>query len=512
MTELQRYASYKQSLTINNKLMYAGQILERAASQWPERTALICEETSITYKTLFEHALALTALLKERGIKPRDRVMILYENSIEFCIGYHGAWQGGAVITPVNTLLHAQEIAHIINNAQPQAIIISDPQYEKCKDILSIIPIIIRTSDLENAQKSTQKHDPQNLIIPLEENELSALLYTSGTTGNPKGVMLSSHAIIINAIQGCSCLRINQHDKVLAALPFFHSYTQNTCIWSSIIVGATVIIVPKIERKALLKSLAHNPSFIVGIPQLYGLFCLMRNAPLSKTRYFVTGGDALPDRIRMSFELIYRRKLTAGYGLTETAPYVSVDLDDIIKPTDMVGRPMIGIEYQIRDEQGNVLPINVPGILWLKGENLMLGYYQAPEATAQVLVNGWFNTGDIALITPDKKIVLCGREKDLIKSKGIKVYPQEIENVLMQHPHVNAAAVVGQIRDDEEVPVAFVASTHPEKLEEELKELCEEHLAIYEIPKNFIIRPSLPMTATGKVDKKVLKKEVAEKR
>lgn len=510
MTELQRYASYNQSLTVDNHLLYAGKLLERAAQTWPEHTALICEDEIITYKRLFERSLSITALLKERGIKPRDRVIILYENSIEFCIGYHGIWQGGAIVTPVNNMLHAQEIAHIINNAQPQAIIISDTQYEKCKDILGTIPVIVRTSDIEATQNDTRTHDPQELIVPLDEYEPSALLYTSGTTGNPKGVMLSSHAIIVNTMQGCSCLTLSHTEKMLAALPFFHSYTQNVCIWSSIMMGATVIIVPRIERKALLKALTHKPSFIIGIPQLYGLFCLMRDAPIETARYFISGGDALPDRIRMAFELIYRRKLTPGYGLTETAPYVAVDLDDILKPTDMVGRPMVHINAEIRNEQGEVLPANTVGVLWLKGENLMLGYYEAPEATKQAIINGWFNTGDLAIIRPDQKIVLCGRAKDLIKNKGIKIYPQEIENVLMKHLHVNAAAVVGQIRNDEEVPVAFVASTQPDNLEAELKELCEEHLATYEIPKSFIIRPSLPMTATGKVDKKVLKKEIAE--
>lgn len=510
MTELQRYASYNQTLTVDNHLLYAGKLLQRAAQNWPDHIALICEDESITYQRLFERSLSITALLKKRGIKPRDRIVILYENSIEFCVAYHGIWQGGAVVTPVNNMLHAQEIEHIINNAQPKGIIISDTQYEKCKDILGTVPVVIRTADIEATKNDTRPHDANSLIVPLGEHELSALLYTSGTTGNPKGVMLSSHAIIVNTMQGCSCLTLSHHEKILAALPFFHSYTQNVCIWSSVMVGATVIIVPRIERKALLKALADKPSFIIGIPQLYGLFCLMRTAPLSTVRYFITGGDALPDRIRMAFELIYRRKLTPGYGLTETAPYVAVDLDDTLKPTDMVGKPMVNISTEIRNEQGEVLPVNTIGILWLKGENLMLGYYEAPEATAEAIVDGWFNTGDLAIIRPDKKIVLCGREKDLIKSKGIKVYPQEIENVLMKHPHVNAAAVVGQIRDDEEVPVAFVASTQPDNLEGELKALCEEHLATYEIPKNFIIRPALPMTATGKVDKKVLKKEIAE--
>lgn len=510
--ERKRYEQIRESLTINNKPIFAGLLLKRAAERWPNKCAVICEDRELTYRAVFEYTLRIGNTLRERGIKSGDHVMILYDNSINFYAAYYGIWQIGAIPVPVNTMLHPQQIAHIIENAQPAAIVVSAPLYEKMRPVMQNIPVIISDADLDAAYNRPNQPKQESVIDSTDHDPdaLAVLLYTSGTTGDPKGVMLSSRAVITNAAQGAARFDIHKNERVLVALPLFHSYTQNTCLWMCPFLGATAIIVPKIERRALMTGLQHKPTFIVGIPQLYGLFCLMKNAPFTRVRYFISGGDILTDKTRMYFELIYRRKLCNGYGLTETAPFVCVDLDDMVKPTDTVGRPFAGIEYQIRDPEGAVLKDGSVGLLWIKGDNLMLGYYKAPEATARAIVDGWFDTGDLALINKHGKIVLCGREKDLIKSKGIKVFPQDIENVLTKHPAVFAAAVIGAMIDDDEVPVAYVATKEYKKndeLEAQLKTLCQAHLANYEIPRIFIIKESLPLTATGKVDKKILRKE-----
>lgn len=471
------------------------------------------EEFSLTYQELFKASLRVSNALNKKGIKPGDRVILLYENSIDFYLAYYGIWQIGAIVTPVNYLLHAFEISHIIHNAKPAAIIISSSSYEKMHDVLKEIPIIITQEDLYKILNDEFMESSEiissKIFAEQEGDNLSALLYTSGTTGVPKGVMLSSNAILENVLQASARFDVSSNDKPLAALPLFHSYTQNTCIWMCSFLGVPAILIPKIDRKAILKSLTFNPTFILGIPQLYGLFCILRKAQFKNVRYFISGGDALSDKIRMGFELIYRRKICNGYGLTESSPFICVDLDDVTKPMDTVGKPFVGIECQLRDENNNILSKDSIGVLWVKGKNNMIGYYNQSEMTNKILVDGWLNTGDIATITSDNKIVLCGREKDLIKSKGIKVYPQEIENVIMQHPNVVAVGVVGKFKDDEEIPIAFVASkdiSNIPELEKELKELCMNRLAFYEIPREFIIQESLPMTATGKVDKKALRK------
>ena len=236
----------------------------------------------------------------------------------------------------------------------------------------------------------------------------------------------------------------------------------------------------------------------------------MKTIPFPYVKLFLSGGEALHNKIKMGFELIYNRKITNGYGLTETCPFLAVDLDDARRPNGCIGKALQGIEVQIRDpETHKVLEPCHEGVLWVKGENCMLGYYNAPQATANILQDGWLNTGDIAYVTTDDFIVLCGREKDIIINKGFKIYPQEIENILTSHPAVTMAAVIGMAHHDTEVPVAFVASRmNPEVLVEELKHLCETHLARYKIPVEFCVRHELPLTATGKLDKKILRKEL----
>lgn len=510
MTEQEKYTLTCENV-FGDEPLYAGRLLERAARHWPKRTALICQGVQLTYAELFKQALSISAQLEKAGIGPGKRVMLLYENALNFYRAYHAVWQVGAVIVPVNTMLHPNELALIITNAQPDGLIISSTLHEKYKSVISTISYVITSVDLERYIQQTAKTVNLQNLTP---NDLCVILYTSGTTGTPKGVMLSSENILVNCIQASARFTVYPTDSFLAVLPLFHSYTQNSCVWFSTLFGLKTIIVPKIERTLLQEALNYNPTVIFGIPQLYGLFCLLKTLEFPRVRYFMSGGDLLPNKTRMLFELIYRRKICTGYGLTEASPFISIDIDDTLKAPDTVGQPFVGIECSLRDEDSVELPSDATGILWIKGKNVMLGYYNAPELTASVLVDGWLNTGDIAYFNESGKIVLYGRQKDLIKSKGVKVYPQEIENVLLSHPLVTAAAVIGLQTEEEEIPVAYVsvrtqAMADTALFEKELRELCASHLASYEIPRRFYIRHTLPMTATGKVDKKALKRELA---
>jgi long-chain acyl-CoA synthetase len=267
--------------------------------------------------------------------------------------------------------------------------------------------------------------------------------------------------------------------------------------------------VRKIDRRLILEGLAKKPDIFLGVPALYGLLCLMKTAPIENIRLFVCGADALPDRIRSSFALVYNRKIANGYGMTESSPFISVDLEDITEPTNCVGRPCVNLDVQIRDEQGTVLPQGSVGQLWVKGPNIMLGYYNAQEQTNEVLKNGWLNTGDLAYINKHEKIVISGREKDIIKNKGLMIYPQEIENVILGHADVLRVGVIGKPDEAGEVPIAIVQirADNP-VIESQLLKLCKERLAPYKVPKGFIIiRHDPPLTATGKMNKKALKKE-----
>jgi long-chain acyl-CoA synthetase len=297
-----------------------------------------------------------------------------------------------------------------------------------------------------------------------------------------------------------------ENDRYFSVLPLFHVFAQNTCLWLPVMTGASVVIVRKIDRKLIMEGLRKKPTIFFGFPALYGLLCMLKTAPLDSIRIFVSGADMLPDKIRYAFAAIYGRKICSGYGLTEAAPVVAFGFDNETKLTNVVGDPVAGIECDVRDENGKSLEVGQVGTLWVRGDNIMMGYYNAHEATSAVLKDGWLNTGDLASIDKEGKLAIQGRSKDLIIHKGFNIYPQEVENILMTHPAVFKAAVIGKEESfSGQVPVAYVAvKSAVTNLEESLRVLCANNLASYKIPRKFVCLDDLPMNATGKVDKKQL--------
>lgn len=503
--QLHTYITHDDGTIIN-----LGQLLYRAAQKFPDNSALISNQKNITYKELFYRASLFSQKLIQKGIVPGDRVLLFFENSVEFYIGYYGIAQIGAVVAPLNTFLKDRELAHIIHDAQPKLLVASTALLQKLQEnhIDAKVPIYTQADmDLESPiDESVCKPVPAYL----DPNHMAALLYTSGTTGLPKGVMLSAKNILTNCIQTLCRLGMVKEERVLGVLPFFHSFAQFTCVWAPFVMGCTVIIVPKIERRTILEGLTHKPTLFLGVPALFGLLCLMKTAPLDSINYFATGGDAMPDKIRGGFEMIYGRKIAAGYGLSETSPVLTADLEDVTEPTDNVGRPLLGVTIEIRNEEGAPVAQGAIGQIWAQGDSIMLGYYNEPQKTAEVIKNGWLDTGDLGYFGPSGKLVITGRLKDVIAHKGFKIYPQEIENVILMHPLVLAAAVVGEVDEQVgETPVAYVQVKGQEPdIERQLRELCERNLAPYKVPRKFVCSSkALPTTATGKIDKKVLRKK-----
>jgi len=508
--ERTRFEQLRNAVTHDGKLMYAGTLLQYAATQYKDEPVLIYEDRTISFKDLYLYACNFSKVLLQHGVKPKDRVLIFIENSPAFYVAYYAAWQIGAVVVPLNIFLKEVELAHILTDAQPSVLVIASDQKELFEKTGVPLPQILTEHDMVLGQP-TQESWALEKLITLDSQDMAALLYTSGTTGLPKGVMLSSKNIMTSILQTMARLNINHGERVFGILPLFHAFAQNACVWSSIFAGVTIILEPKIERRYILRGLAHKPTLFIGIPALYGLLCLMKDAPLDSVKLFASGADALPDKIRSFFALLYHRKICSGYGLTETSPTISVALEDEAMPTSNVGRPLEGIACSVRDEAGKEVPHGQIGQLWVKGDNVMLGYYNAPEMTQAVLQDGWFATGDLVYLDAKDRIVITGRIKDLIINKGLNIYPQEIENVILLHPNVIRAAVVGKHENTVgEVPIAFVQlRTAEEGIEKKLERICKEHLAPYKIPKKFMCdTKELPLTATSKVDKKVLRKLV----
>jgi long-chain acyl-CoA synthetase len=511
--EQKKFKQCYESMHTNGTLLPVGHLLHRIARLNPHHTALIHENRTITYRSLYGCALMFSKVLTDRGVKPRDRVILLFENSLEFYAAYFGILQIGAVVVPLNIFLQDREIAHVLADAQPSCVVASSTFVDRIRAlengtnmrILTEHDIIIHDSVFQSASHVS--------LFSLDPDELTVLLYTSGTTGLPKGVMLSSNNIMTNIAQGYARFPLVGQERILGVLPLFHSFAQTASIWIPFFLGYTVILVSKIDRHCITRSLANEPTIFVGVPALYGLLCLMRTADLASIRLFVSGGDALVPRIASAFALLYRRKICSGYGLTETSPLVAVSFDDIMQPSNAVGKPLHGIVYAFKDEHGNDVPNGTIGELWLSGGNIMLGYYNAPEMTQQVITNGWFRTGDLAYLDQKGVLIIAGRTKDLIINKGFNIYPQEIESIIASHLDVIRVGVIGSPDPlGGEIPIAYVQVKNlTPTISKELRDLCMKNLASYKVPRDFIISTDeLPTTATGKVNKKQLRSQNAE--
>lgn len=508
--EIKIFNDVRQGFIVNGDLCYAGKLLDRAYRLYSGQIALIAAHKSITYKEFYFRALLLSNALRSQGVKPRDRVILYYENSLEFYIAYFAVWHIGAIIVPINTFLHEKELTHIVQDSAP-VLVIASPTLKQ--NIEPLISCMLLSEDVFDWQSEVPADlEPlvtQTALYDLAIDELCALLYTSGTTGVPRGVMLSSRNIMTNALQGYArftAYGMTHDDRFFCVLPLFHVFAQNTCLWLPIMAGSSVVIVSKIDRKLIFEGLQKRPTIFLGFPALYGLLCLMKNAPLDSIKMFVSGADMLPDKIRAIFSIIYGRKICSGYGLSEAAPVIAVNCENAQQATHVVGAPLTGIVCQIRDDEGKVQPTGSIGTLWVKGDNVMMGYYNAPEATALIVVDGWLNTGDIASLDQAGRLAIHGRIKDVIIHKGFNIYPAEVENVLMSHPAVFKAAVIGhEDSASGQVPVAFVAVRALDgELEKNLRNLCSHNLAAYKVPRKIICLEDLPMNATGKVDKKKL--------
>jgi len=512
MTEQELYKKLYQSIIVDDNIVCLGQILRRAARKAPQTVAVICKDEQITFYELYYYASRLSEKITQQGVKPRDRVLLFFENSIQFYVAYFAILQASAIACPLNTFLKEHELRHIIHDAQPKLMFVSTTLMHRVKDNgIEDLPQLMTEEEMMSG--AVPEHFEEKPIETLAFDEMAVLLYTSGTTGLPKGVMLSSKNAITNVIQSVARFGWVDYERGYCVLPLFHSLAQNTCVWAPVLMTCSVIVVPRIERDAMRQGLAHKPTIFLGIPALYGILCLMKNAPLDSIKYFFSGGDALPDKIRAAFSLVYRRKICNGFGLTETSPVIAIDLDDVLQRTTTVGKPVIGMQIVIKDEQGNQVLNGSIGEIFVKGDNVMLGYYKDQPATDRVLQNGWLQTGDLGYFDKNEKLVISGRIKDLIIHKGLNIYPQEIENVLMTHPNVLLVGVVG-LQDElhGEVPVAFVQLKNDEpEIEKNLRELCSAHLASYKIPRKFICSTKrLDLTSTGKVDKKILRAQLHE--
>lgn len=480
------------------------------------RIAINFKENSISYEQLDKKVLAFAAYLKKLGIRNGDRVVLSCPNCPEFVYSYLGTVRGGAIIVPINLLLTMGEIQYIVNDCEAKYMIVhqnilkyANITQDMLGKALGITIIIID----EKFEQHISEISTEGLESFSDENAVSTFLYTSGTTGKQKAVMLTHKNLLVNAEQCRAGLHANHEDSYLCVLPMFHAFAFTACILMPLYSGSTITIMESFKPKEVIETLGTKEiTIFMGVPSMYAVIIKANKEHISfpKLRIGVCGGSSLPIEIYKQVKEIYKVPIIEGYGLTEASPAATFNPTYGIQKPGSIGLPLKGIECKIVDEEGNELPTGEVGELILRGENIMLGYYNDPEETARTLKGGWLHTGDMAKMDEEGYLYIVDRKKDMVNVSGLNVYPREIEEVLYQFPKVHEAAVIGvpdKLRG--EYVKAFVVLNEDEECNsKELIQFLSDRLASYKIPREIEFLQSLPKNSTGKIMKKVLREQL----
>jgi len=506
-----------------------GDLLDASGKKYPKRVAIVFGQKKITYKTLQETTNHIAAGLIHLGIKKQDRVAILMDNSPEFVISYYSILKSGAIAVPINYMFKTEEINYILQDSQACSLITSRLHLETAQELRLRVEslkhiIAAGKTSLEKIVTFDQlkKNDPHCLLKNTpEENDLAVILYTSGTTGHPKGAMLSHYNLIANAFDCARALKISCRHTFICVLPLFHSFAATVCMNLPFSAGAKTVILKSVKPfKRVIRSIRKNRiNIFVGIPSMYTVLNNIKlprifHTPLIKlfnpVKLCVSGAAALAVDTFKQFEAKFRIPLIEGYGLTEASPVVTLNPIKGLRKPGSIGLSMSeNIQLKVVDDKDNTLEPGQIGELLVKGPNVMRGYFRQPEESQKALKNGWLYTGDMAKFDRSGYIYIVGRKKEMINVRGLNVYPREIEEVLYQNPKVKEAAVIG-IEDPHrgEVPKGFVVlKDNTEATSHEFLQYLRQRLAAYKIPKTIELRESLPKNSTGKILKRLLKNE-----
>ena len=498
-----------------------GELLRASASRYPKHIAIVFGEKKITYAKLDDLTDHVAIGLMDLGIKKGDKVAIFLDNCPEFVISYYGILKAGAVVVPINYMFKIEEAKYILEDSQARVMITLNrflPMAEKLRLRVGSLKTIITPGHFF----SLKKHDQQTLWgQSVDPDDLAVILYTSGTTGFPKGAMLSHYNLISNVVDASHAIQINYRYTFICVLPLFHSFAATVCMNFPLLVGAKIVIMKSVRpfKRVVRMIRKNNVKVFVGIPAMYTILANMKmpkifHSPLIKLfnplKVCVSGAAALPAKTFKNFEKRFHIPLLEGYGLTEASPVVSLSPLKGKRKADSVGVPLSGnIEVKVIDEHGDILAPNQAGELLVRGPNVMQGYFKKEEETKEVLKDGWLYTGDMAKIDGEGYLYIVGRKKEMINVRGLNVYPREIEEVLYQNLKIKEAAVIGIVDEHKgEVPKGFVVLKEGEiATEHEIVHYLRERLAPYKVPKSIEFRESLPKNTLGKILKRILVEE-----
>jgi long-chain acyl-CoA synthetase len=491
--------------------MNLAQILADAAAEQPDRIALKLDDLELNYAFL-DHASKLVAgLLRDRGIGPGDRVALMLPNVPYFPVCYYGILRTGAVVVPMNVLNKAREVTFYLRDSGAKLLFVwhdfaaeGEPgAAEAGTEVISIVP-----GEFEKLLGSVE---PAAEMVDRDESDTAVILYTSGTTGTPKGAELTHSNLLRNAQISRDLFDISADGAVvLGALPLFHSFGQ-TCGLNATVVGqGTLSLIPRFDPAKALEIITRDRVTIFeGVPTMYSAMLHTADREqydTSTLQVCASGGAAMPVELMRGFEEAFGCKILEGYGLSETSPVASFNHPDKERKPGSIGTPVAGVEMKLFDEQDNEVAAGEVGEIVIRGHNVMKGYLGRPDATSEAMRGGWFHTGDMARVDEDGYFFIVDRKKDMIIRGGFNVYPREIEEVLYEHPAVREAAVIGIPNDQygEEIAAAVALKDGAEATPEELREYTKERVAAFKYPRHVWLVDELPKGPTGKI----LKREI----
>jgi long-chain acyl-CoA synthetase len=483
--------------------------LSRTAQADPAKPAVVLDDTIVPYGMLAQGAARVAGWLAELGVRPGDRVAVSLPNIPHMPIVYYGILWAGAVVVPVNPLYKSREFAYVLRDSEARAFFAWDGVAEEAEkgaaeagcEFVSVVPA--------EFLGAVMGHEPVALV-ERADGDTAVVLYTSGTTGSPKGAELTHANMNRNAAISVSLVGATSGDVVFGGLPLFHSFGQTVMMNMAVLAGATLTLIPRFEPTKALEVLQRDRVTIMGgVPTMYVALAHhpdKADYDLSSLRVCVSGGASLPVEVLRGFEAAFGAILLEGYGLSETSPVASFNHADRERKPGSIGQPIEGVEFRLVDSEWNDVPEGEIGEIAIRGHNVMKGYLGKPEATAEVMRDGWFRTGDLARRDEEGYYYIVDRAKDMIIRGGFNVYPREVEEVLYEHPAVGTAAVIGVPHPElgEEIAAAITLKPGASATEDELRAFVKERVAPYKYPRVIWLTPQLPMTATGKI----LKREI----
>jgi long-chain acyl-CoA synthetase len=487
-------------------------ILTETAARHGDRTAFKLDDVELTYAALDGSSARIAALLKAKGLEPGDRVGLMLPNVPYFPAIYYAILRSGAVVVPMNVLLKGREVAFFLKDSGAKLLFdwhdFSEAA-EKGAAEAGAECITVKPGEFEQL---VMEHEPDTGTVERAADDTAVILYTSGTTGTPKGAELT-HA---NLRQNCTVAsrtlgEFTPDDVLLGALPLFHSFGQTCTMNCGVLTGACVTMLPRFDPEKALEIIERDRVTVFqGVPTMYNAMLHANRADstdASCLRICNSGGAAIPLELIRGFEDKFGCAILEGYGLSETSPVASFNHPDRERKPGSIGTPIEGVEMQVWDDDDNEVPQGEVGEIVIRGHNIMKGYWERPDATAEAITaDGWFHTGDMARVDEDGYFFIVDRKKDLIIRGGYNVYPREIEEVLYEHPAVQEAAVIG-VPDEslgEEVGAALVLKKGESLDADEVKAYVREQVAAYKYPRKVWFVDDLPKGPTGKI----LKREI----